>query len=321
MLVVCHNSPSALKLRRAWIQGNLNTKIAVDFIALPCGVEQMSRAVTYLRKLYIDLHSRSADLQSHNASEATQPPTGKIVSHDVRSQDQSCQQSFKSHSSAFEEQNTIPMELGPFLSETGHALSTSDWFPHTANTLTHLTRSNPITLQGIVDDPSSVQPSMTNLTISSTAPTADGPVLLLVDDNRINLQLLVAFAKRKEYPYVAVLDGKLALDAFEASHRYSLASSGSGEATAGSVGTGPPTVILMDINMPVMDGYEAVQRIRAYEGKHQTTPVRIIAVTALQSEAAQMEAFGSGFDMFLSKPIKLKSLAKLIQDVQAGYDK
>jgi len=66
--------------------------------------------------------------------------------------------------------------------------------------------------------------------------------------------------------------------------------------------------------MPVMDGYEAVQRIRAYESNHHMTPAKIIAVTALQSEAAQTEAFGSGFDMFLSKPIKLKSLAKIIQD-------
>jgi CheY-like chemotaxis protein len=66
--------------------------------------------------------------------------------------------------------------------------------------------------------------------------------------------------------------------------------------------------------MPVMDGYEAVQRIRAYENKHNMKPAKIFAVTALQSEAAQVEAFGSGFDMFLSKPIKLKSLAKLIQD-------
>lgn len=66
--------------------------------------------------------------------------------------------------------------------------------------------------------------------------------------------------------------------------------------------------------MPVMDGYEAVQRIRAYESKHHMTPAKIIAVTALQSEAAQTEAFGSGFDMFLSKPIQLKSLAKIIQD-------
>lgn len=65
--------------------------------------------------------------------------------------------------------------------------------------------------------------------------------------------------------------------------------------------------------MPVLDGYEAVQRIRSYERKHHLKASKIIAVTALQSEAAQTEAFSSGFDMFLSKPIKLKDLAKLIE--------
>ena len=65
--------------------------------------------------------------------------------------------------------------------------------------------------------------------------------------------------------------------------------------------------------MPVMDGYEAVQRIRIYEKKHRLTASKIIAVTALQSEAARVEAIGRGFNMFLSKPVKLKDLAKLIQ--------
>ena len=63
-----------------------------------------------------------------------------------------------------------------------------------------------------------------------------------------------------------------------------------------------------------MDGYEAVQRIRRYEKKNQMPASKIIAVTALQSEAAHAEAFGSGFDIFLSKPIKLKDLHRLIED-------
>jgi len=62
-----------------------------------------------------------------------------------------------------------------------------------------------------------------------------------------------------------------------------------------------------------MDGYESVQRIRAYERKHNISPTKIIAVTALGSEAARTEAFGSGFDLFVSKPIKLKDLAMLIE--------
>jgi CheY-like chemotaxis protein len=69
----------------------------------------------------------------------------------------------------------------------------------------------------------------------------------------------------------------------------------------------------MDINMPVMDGYESVQLIRAYEKKHHLKPSKTIAVTALGSEAARAEAFGSGFDSFVCKPIRLKELAKLIE--------
>ena len=74
-----------------------------------------------------------------------------------------------------------------------------------------------------------------------------------------------------------------------------------------------PRVILMDINMPVMDGYESLQRIRAYEKKHHMSPSKAIAVTALGSDAARAEAFGSGFDLFCSKPLKLKDLAMLIE--------
>jgi CheY-like chemotaxis protein len=62
-----------------------------------------------------------------------------------------------------------------------------------------------------------------------------------------------------------------------------------------------------------MDGYESMQCIRAYERKHHMSPVKAIAVTALGSEAARTEAFGSGFDNFVSKPIKLKDLATLIE--------
>lgn len=62
-----------------------------------------------------------------------------------------------------------------------------------------------------------------------------------------------------------------------------------------------------------MDGCESVQRIRAYEKQHHLDPSRVIAVTALGSEAARAEAFGSGFDDFVSKPIKLRDLTKLLE--------
>jgi CheY-like chemotaxis protein len=76
-----------------------------------------------------------------------------------------------------------------------------------------------------------------------------------------------------------------------------------------------PSIILLDINMPVMDGYEAAQRIRAYEKKHRLTPATIVAITALESEAAQAEAHASGFNMFLSKPVKLRTLTQILEGV------
>jgi DNA-binding response OmpR family regulator len=67
------------------------------------------------------------------------------------------------------------------------------------------------------------------------------------------------------------------------------------------------------IQLLQMDGYASVQRIRAYEKKHHLKPSKTIAVTALGSEAARAEAYGSGFDSFVCKPIKLRELAKLIE--------
>ena len=115
----------------------------------------------------------------------------------------------------------------------------------------------------------------------------------------------MTFAKKYKYPNITAQNGQLAVEAFEQAHMDST--------LLHKPDTDVPSIILMDINMPVMDGYEAVQRIRTYERKHRLVASKIIAVTALQSEAAQVEAFGSGFDLFLSKPIKMKELAKLLE--------
>lgn len=138
-------------------------------------------------------------------------------------------------------------------------------------------------------------------------PNTKAPTLLIVDDNPVNLRLLTMFAKKAGCPHITSADGKLALDAYCSAHKASLL-----PPEPDSVGI--PNVILMDINMPIMDGYESTQRIRHYESKHGLPPAMIIAVSALQSEAAHDEAYGSGFNMFLSKPVKLKQLAQIIRE-------
>lgn len=71
--------------------------------------------------------------------------------------------------------------------------------------------------------------------------------------------------------------------------------------------------------MPVMDGFEATRRIRAHEAEMQqdgevAAPAAIFALSGLASSSAQQEAFWSGVDLFLTKPVKLKELGSILRE-------
>ena len=67
--------------------------------------------------------------------------------------------------------------------------------------------------------------------------------------------------------------------------------------------------------MPVMNGFEAARLIRAFESKEGIGKgVPMFAVSGLATEEAQREARGSGFDLFLSKPVKLQVLGDLLRE-------
>lgn len=72
--------------------------------------------------------------------------------------------------------------------------------------------------------------------------------------------------------------------------------------------------ILMDISMPRMDGIEATKQIRAFEHSKGREPVVILALTGLASASAQQDAYESGVDVFLSKPVKLKELSTILRE-------
>ncbi|KAJ5988504.1 hypothetical protein N7481_003714 [Penicillium waksmanii] len=133
------------------------------------------------------------------------------------------------------------------------------------------------------------------------------PSILLVDDNELNLQLLSAYAKKGGYKYMTARNGAEAVATYEAY-------------------PGQLRVIILDISMPVMDGFEAARQIRRLEKKHRAAlsesarqalpPTIIAALTGLHSLAAQKEAFSSGMDTFVTKPIKRTDLYAVIQRVQ-----
>lgn len=71
-----------------------------------------------------------------------------------------------------------------------------------------------------------------------------------------------------------------------------------------------PDIILMDLSLPIMDGFAATQRIRATEGMSHVT---VVAVTAHQGTDFREGAKQAGFDAYVTKPIDIDSLDDLMK--------
>ncbi|KAB5515684.1 histidine kinase G7, partial [Coniochaeta sp. 2T2.1] len=69
-----------------------------------------------------------------------------------------------------------------------------------------------------------------------------------------------------------------------------------------------------DISMPVMDGLAATREIRKHERSRGQKPCMIIALTGLGSTNTQHDAFSSGIDLFLTKPVRLNHLRSILSD-------
>lgn len=87
------------------------------------------------------------------------------------------------------------------------------------------------------------------------------------------------------------------------------------EATSGEDGVrladeGSPDLILMDLQLPGIDGAEALRQIRG-NAKNQ---VPVVAVTAFAMNADRKRAFESGFDGYVEKPISVRALAQQVRD-------
>jgi CheY-like chemotaxis protein len=66
--------------------------------------------------------------------------------------------------------------------------------------------------------------------------------------------------------------------------------------------------------MPVMNGIDSSRAIRSFEREQDQKPATIIALTGIASAAAQQEAFSSGINTFLVKPIRFSELLKILNN-------
>ena len=121
--------------------------------------------------------------------------------------------------------------------------------------------------------------------------------VLLVDDNKVNRHL----ASR-------LLSGR--------GHSVSVASNGS-EAVQQFL-AGSFEVVLMDVQMPVMDGITATARIREHEGPL-GTHVRIIAMTANAMKGDREDCLAAGMDDYISKPFRPEDLFAKVESIPKAY--
>ena len=287
-IVICNSNPSGKTVKASRDKEVIRMGAAVEYIAMPCGVKTIARAITsaLLRQKELDatpvrrngesLMSAIPEVERVDLGDMEVPPSVHPI---ISPQEVAIRPAIRSSQSFQESERLRAGSLG----KEGRDAQASGAKP---------AKHGPINEQ-----------QGNGISILANSPKGAAPTLLLVDDNKVNLQLLTMYAKKRGYPYLSATDGQMAVNAYQQSHEDS------------QNGDSPATVVLMDINMPIMDGYEATQHIRTYEKKHSLAPATIIALTALGSEAAYQEAFGSGCDMFLTKPVKLKDLTKIIEDM------
>jgi CheY-like chemotaxis protein len=122
--------------------------------------------------------------------------------------------------------------------------------------------------------------------------------LLLVEDNRVNQQVVAGFLRRHGHTFALAENGLEALEA---------------------LGRQPFDAVLMDVQMPGMDGWEATRQIRAREAggpRH----VPIIAMTAHVLKGDRERCLNAGMDAYLPKPVDLQALGRLLGTLVATAD-
>ncbi len=115
------------------------------------------------------------------------------------------------------------------------------------------------------------------------------PKILLVEDNEMNRDMLSRRLTRRGYEIVIAIDGQQGVD---------------------MASTENPAVILMDMSLPVIDGWEATRRIKANDA---TKHLPVIALTAHAMAGDREQALAAGCDDYDTKPIDLTRLLPKIE--------
>ncbi|MBF0342509.1 MAG: response regulator [Magnetococcales bacterium] len=125
-------------------------------------------------------------------------------------------------------------------------------------------------------------------------PTSECPALriLLVEDSEDNQLLIRTFLKGTPHHLDMAFNGEEAVE---------------------MVGQQSYDLVFMDVQMPIMDGYTATRRIRAWEQEQGRSRLPIVTLTAHALDGEAERSREAGCDLYLSKPIKKQRLLEVIQ--------
>ncbi len=120
--------------------------------------------------------------------------------------------------------------------------------------------------------------------------------ILVAEDNAVNRELLRELLELRGYTVLEACDGQEALETIEQTH---------------------PELLLLDIGMPVLDGFAVVRKIRE---NPRLAQLPVVAVTAYAMRGDREKILNSGFDGYLSKPVDPSSLTKELDRLLAKPD-
>lgn len=143
---------------------------------------------------------------------------------------------------------------------------------------------------------------VTSKTSASSLPALSCKLkVLIVEDDLVNRKLVSLCLDKLEQPYEVAMNGEEAIEALTESPDIDL--------------------VLMDIDMPVLDGMNATRAIRMGEAGEKASKVPIAALTAFNTLSERSKFKKAGMDYYLSKPIFVKDLRSLILDVDQKQQK
>ena len=131
--------------------------------------------------------------------------------------------------------------------------------------------------------------------------------VLVVDDNDINQLVAEGMLRKLGFEVLLADDGRAALDLLEGADR---------------AGEGAVVAVLMDVQMPVLDGYETTARLRARESAAGLPRLPVVATTAGAVDGDRDRALAAGMDDYVPKPLAFDQLAAALERwVPAGIDR